>query len=436
MSPLIPSPSPHIVDDAYGDPESLDLELEPEEITPAEKAATRKRRKAELACSSHQNYVALYPLDGKGTPRGYTADYRAFETWLDTWLKDNPIDAPLKFMNGDRLQDTSGPLNSAVYHGNLGAVDRLLAKGAGRTREARDSALSTAVFNQDEGMVARLLEAGFEVDGPSGGKLVLRTIDYSHGRSAYQHQPPPPPGQPMVILDLLIKAGAPLPPGALHLAAERGELDAVKLLLAAGAEVNAVHAGSLAIDHVVDQGFAQHVCRPNRGYPGILTELIRAGSEIERVEIQETPSFRNELTPLQKAASTGSTWAMEALLEAGADPHGTGIFHGKRKSLDKLFKSGMRAAQNSRTGDLYELRCMELRLDQILRAGATVEAPIFAAVRASKLADVQLLVDFGADIYAVDAEGRGLLELVGDNERLSRYLQEIGLSPAGGGLSL
>jgi ankyrin repeat protein len=95
---------------------------------------------------------------------------------------------------------------------------------------------------------------------------------------------------------------------ALMLAANRGRLDMVRALVAAGADVNAADA----------RGFTPlfHACynsEEDRGHPEVVDALLAAGADREA-------RIGFGVRPLMYAAGNGEAACVQALLAAGADP--------------------------------------------------------------------------------------------------------------------
>jgi ankyrin repeat protein/predicted aspartyl protease len=222
---------------------------------------------------------------------------RVYAKWLpklspEAWVKDA----------GDPLaKDAVGqtPLMRATAENRLDVVKLLLAAGA--KADASNMMGRTALFGAaDHGnldMVELLLQHGAPVD------LVKGSSDYCRSGTPLQHAAQY--GHAAVVARLL-KAGA-APDGLdtfgrspLGQASLAGEAECVKLLLAAGASVNAAIAKNKTTPlHLAAWG----------GHPEIIEQLLAASAD---------PAARDNegKTPLHLAAFLGRVSAVEALLKA------------------------------------------------------------------------------------------------------------------------
>ncbi|GFR38483.1 hypothetical protein PRECH8_17790 [Insulibacter thermoxylanivorax] len=124
-------------------------------------------------------------------------------------------------------------LAAAVEKGDIKAVERMLKKGADPDAyEGRSlTSLNIALMNDDIDMVKLLLKYG--ADPNAHGKLSDAEMTPLNLAVVYSKQPAD-------VIQLLIDAGADPAKDfyALHAAIEKGDLDAVKLLISGGGDVN------------------------------------------------------------------------------------------------------------------------------------------------------------------------------------------------------
>jgi ankyrin repeat protein len=192
----------------------------------------------------------------------------------------------------------------------------------------------------ERGLTPLMLAAGF-----GNTKLIQLLLDHgadpkllnSKGRSAINfltaHNHETKPG----LLKLLLDAGCPAASSCLVWPVARGNLDAVRQLIAAGANVNAKSDGSfdspplgggaslvaIAVNEIVLDRIMSEAMRRIKGvvdpkrrqlYLDILRQLIKAGADVN----VPGPVSRY---PLWNAAHSGDMEVVKLLLEAGADPN-------------------------------------------------------------------------------------------------------------------
>ncbi|KAH6986800.1 hypothetical protein EDB80DRAFT_183080 [Ilyonectria destructans] len=196
------------------------------------------------------------------------------------------------------------------------------------------------------------------------------------------------------VVKLLVAAGADVNAAAaefdgrtaLQAAAEGGHLGVVKKLLAAGADVNAAAAG--------DYGQTALRTAAERGYLEVVEKLLAAGADVNAAAAADGGQ-----TTLQAAAGGGYLEVVEKLLAAGADVNAAAV------ELD-----GRTALQAAAEGGYLEV------VEKLLAAGADVNAAaaadggqttLQAAAGGGYLEVVEKLLAAGADVNTAAAGNRG-----------------------------
>jgi formylglycine-generating enzyme required for sulfatase activity len=193
--------------------------------------------------------------------------------------------------------------------GNVSAVEALLADGVDPTASAEDdSALTIAAWNGDTKILASILKTSPDVDSVDRGHWTALGCAASKGN--------------IDAIRMLLAAGAdPNKPTSdqgstpLTKAAIEGQLAAVKALLKAGANADPRNA----------TGCSPLFLAAGNGHADVMRVLVKAGAEINAQNEHGT-------TPLMYAASQGQAASTKALLDAGADPNfetkaGTAMLH-------------------------------------------------------------------------------------------------------------
>jgi cytohesin len=200
------------------------------------------------------------------------------------------------------------------------------------------------------------------------------------------------------LFGVAVDSGTPL-----MAAAEAGHVDACRLLLEAGARVNAKNAnGSTPL---------MHAAAP--GHLGVVRLLLRAGAEVDAEDGQGR-------TALLVAAWAGHADVVGALLDAGADPdhkdkaNGTSVlewaaWQRHHEAVRRLLKAGADVDAPDHFGNTPLMTAVEyadpamVRL--LLRAGAHVNATnqagytaLMEAADPKKIASARLLLRHGADV--------------------------------------
>jgi uncharacterized protein len=269
-----------------------------------------------------------------------------------------------------------------------------LAEGLRRALKTRNAGLDNAnrssKLAQHDDVVLKFIKAGAGIDSHD---ISRETVLNAALRQVPNSLSPR-------IIKALIKAGAnvnfadeyrrvtPLMVGV-----QTGSLETVKMLLAAGASINAKDRGG---------GTALMRAQISSKYPGynpaIVKELLAAGASVEAAD-----EYGN--TALILAAQADLSESVEMLLAAGAR------VDAKEKrgetALILAFNSQYYAKENS------GIHPSSATVKALLAAGANVhdvsvsgQAPLFLAARANSLEAVMLLLQAGADVNAKDKKGQ------------------------------
>ena len=208
------------------------------------------------------------------------------------------------------------------------------------------------------------------------------------------------------LLNQHVSAKATQPDGstALHWAVQWDDLDTAKLLIGAGADVNAAN----------DYGVTPLLlaCGTNRN-AAMVVLLLKSGANLH------TPSRAGE-TALMMAARTGSVDAVKVLLKAGAD------VNAKETSLGQT--ALMWAAAEGHTDVVRVLieRGADVRAKS--KAGFT---PLLFAARTGDVHLNQILLGAGAGVNeaATDGETALLIATIRSHTKLGKFLLDQGADP-------
>jgi ankyrin repeat protein len=173
----------------------------------------------------------------------------------------------------------------------------------------------------------------------------------------------------------------------LHIAAARGSVEITKLLLDAGADIEALGVGSLKKAHPL------HIAARVNGV-AIATLLVKRGAKVDSRDAQDR-------TPLFVAASSGQAEVADFLLQAGADPlaeesdyHDTAIYI---------------AAMN---GNLGVVKLMVSKgVSANIRNTHTGETPLWVAAMDNHLKVMEFLLTSGADPNTANLKGETPLKV-------------------------
>jgi len=305
-------------------------------------------------------------------------------------------------------QSAHGPLKDAVESGKADVVQILLQQGADPNAvDAKGwNAILAVAFYCDidpekewSSILQQLIIAGCEID----------PIDM-HGRTALhvvlEHDPPH--DSALEVVRILIEAGAEVDARhgdngwtPLMGAVEVGNLDAARLLVKAGADVNIAN----------EEGDTAWNMALRWGYPEIAALLEQAGA-VAPAGVE---------TDLHQAVLWGKAEAVEHLLEQGIDAN----------SRNKYHQSALRVAIEA----WGKAEIVRLLLDHGADVNAADETDILltAAVesyrpKVDRHAILRLLIEHGADIPALQRDGSTVLQLAaqGADKEIVRILLEAG----------
>ncbi|XP_078417882.1 ankyrin repeat and SOCS box protein 5b isoform X4 [Cetorhinus maximus] len=173
----------------------------------------------------------------------------------------------------------------------------------------------------------------------------------------------------------------------LHEAASQGRLLSLKTLLAQGHNAN-----TLTIDHVSplhDACLGNHVA--------CAKALIEAGANVNATTI-------DGVTPLFNACSSGSASCAELVLQNGAKVHGQDCW------ASAIHEASSKGAN--------------------VQKGKHLETPLHAAARQSNPDIVKMLLDFGADISARNAEAERPIDVAVTSGPVDRLLLHYEATPS------
>jgi ankyrin repeat protein len=193
----------------------------------------------------------------------------------------------------------SNPLYAAAAAGHCEVVQLLLAHGDSKARQSRIPLSAAAAAHQPE-----LEQAPFQAARKGRASTAAAMVDNSKALYAAAEA-----GNTEVVRVLLaagasIKAAATQDTDPLHAAASAGHCDVVQQLLEACAKVAAADR--------VDLSTSLYAAAA-AGHSGVVQLLLAAGADAN-------PAVTNGSTPLYAAATAGHVKVVECLLHSGADP--------------------------------------------------------------------------------------------------------------------
>ena len=306
-------------------------------------------------------------------------------------------DGPRRTADGPRrAADDVTPLLTAIYHGDLQAVDRLIAAGANVRAANREGVtpLAMACLDGDLPIIDRLLKAGADPKerGPNGETLLM-------------------------------------------FAARNGRVDVLKRLLAAGTDVNARERlrGTTALMWAAEQR-----------HPEAVKALLAAGADpaiasgpaglprnymAPRVDVNAVQAARLRR---ERAAAAGRTYDEQVAIERRAPPAGggqntSGLAVDPAADDDVVVQAGLVGNGGggltalifaAREGDIDSAKALVdggARINQTTEYGWT---PLLTAVNNRNYALAKMLIDRGADVNMPNKGGWTPLYLATDNRNI------------------
>ncbi|NXJ08220.1 ASB9 protein, partial [Odontophorus gujanensis] len=215
----------------------------------------------------------------------------------------------------------------------------------------------------------------------------------------------------------------------LHDASIHGRLLALKKLISQGSDVNLITADHVSPLHEACLG----------GHAACASFLLKHGAKVNGVTVDWH-------TPLFSACVSGSVACLNLLLQHGANLHPPcdlaspiheAAKRGHVQCVELLTSHGVNIDHNVKhLGTPLYVACENQQMDcarKLLESGANVnsgkglESPLHAAARSCSAELVMLLIDFGADIWAKNAESKRPMELVPPGSPLGQlFLQKEG----------
>lgn len=214
-------------------------------------------------------------------------------------------------------------------------------------------------------------------------------------------------------------------------AVEKGNLEQVKELIAAGADVNYIHNEDLDCEECeYEHVYSVLSIAVNKGNAEIVKELLKAGANVDELEIYQCDVCYYD-TILQVAARNGNLEIVKELIKAGADPNGSKkkykaeipyynnplVAAAKKGYLD-IVKEFLKIGPNIGLSEaLYKASNYGYTeiTKELVKAGADVNykdetgyTPLSVAKKNGHNEIVKILIDAGADINAESEDGTAL----------------------------
>ena len=217
-------------------------------------------------------------------------------------------------------------------------------------------------------------------------------------------------GRAGAVLAVVLAVGAAPPRDGLLDAARRGDTDAVRALLQAGADPNLAQGDGLTALHLAAR----------EGHLEIVDALIGAGAETAAV------TRIGDYTPLHLAGGAGQAGVVGALLGAGADPGAVTTTSGV---------TSLHLAAEARGGEEAVRLLIEHGAPVNARERSAGQTPLMFAAAAGRAASVAALLEHGADPSITTEVGDALRRMAigrAAQGRLLAALSEIQRATEGG----
>ena len=304
-------------------------------------------------------------------------------------------------LNAESHPHRETPLISAFRSRSFDVASLLLDRGA-RVTSSDISGWTTLHWATSNGappsMIKTLLDRGAEVNAKSNGGSTPLDCAAQCGNGSRFEPEEPEPGRYGKIIKLLLEWGASCGAAALVSASRAGNEEVVKLLLGAGARVNAT----------TYQNTTALLAAARMGSPATVRLLLEHGADVNAQD-------SDRKSPLIWASESGSTETVRILLDRGARINrkdylgGTALYWAARR-------------QDNETTELLVDRGADPNLGKI--HGWTA---LHSAVEHQNEAMARLLINHGADIHArADVERKSPFEMAEEKqlESLSQYMLE------------
>jgi len=330
--------------------------------------------------------------------------------------------------------DQPTPLHLAAANGHLQVMDFLLQQNEASDWLEREwltgfTPLSIAAGCNDSGMVTLLLDAGAALNtarvGDNGSPL---------GSAAFAGN--------LTVMKLLLERGAnpsdtrigESGAAIIHLAAAGGYADAIAILQAAGASINAEMAGAGGDDA---SSFSPIHAAAKYGQPDTVRALLASGANVNSVHDMDGWTPLHHSCGKQRRADMLDKTLEKLQIAAELVPFK--CVPNQDETVKVLIEAGANVSARTKTGELPIFRAAAYgRLDAVkllLDGGADVSArsntgqtTLFWAARKGKVEAITFLISVGASVKAKDDGGRTAIFLASEYNHVKAIekLHELG----------